>query len=275
MAAHAELEGEVLIEFVTRVAAQIENLRSHDAGPVRRILDIGSGPGVGTCELARCFPEADVVAIDGSAAMLERTTARAQRLGLSDRIRVHTAELPDGLETVQPVDMIWASMSLHHIGDEVNALRLLKDLLNPGGLIAIAEMAEPMQMLPSNLDIGRPGLADRVNLVWSQWFSGMRQGLPGSVVSADLPSMVAAAGFDVLEAHLATVRLDAPLPADALQLVLGNLRRTREGSGDRLDEDDRHTLDVLTDPDDSRCVLYRDDVFIAASRHIVIAKTQP
>ena len=31
-------------------------------------------------------------------------------------------------------------MSLHHVGDEINALRVLGDLLEPSGLLAIAEV---------------------------------------------------------------------------------------------------------------------------------------
>ncbi|MFF3001865.1 hypothetical protein ACFVTF_03530 [Kitasatospora sp. NPDC057940] len=32
--------------------------------PVHRVLDVGSGPGVVTCLLARTFPDAEVVAVD-------------------------------------------------------------------------------------------------------------------------------------------------------------------------------------------------------------------
>ena len=65
-AGHAEREGELLLSFVTDTRPWIAELRGPDAPPVRRILDIGSGPGVGTCELARLFPDADVVAVDSS-----------------------------------------------------------------------------------------------------------------------------------------------------------------------------------------------------------------
>ena len=74
LAVDAELEGELLLGFVTDTARWIDELRGPDAPPVRRVLDIGSGPGVGTCELARRFPDAHVIAVDGSPAMLERAT---------------------------------------------------------------------------------------------------------------------------------------------------------------------------------------------------------
>jgi len=207
MAALTELEGELLLAYVTDTAAWVTELRG-DAPPVRHIVDIGSGPGVGTCELARVFPEADVVAVDGSPAMLERARRRAVAQGLDARVSTHQAELPNGLDGLGPADLIWASMSLHHVGAEVAVLRLLRAVLGRDGVI--------------------------------------------SVQSADLPSMLTAAGFDVLGSRIARVRFDPPVPDVARQVALGRLRRTREELGDGLDGDDLHTLDVLVDPDDAR-----------------------
>ena len=48
---------------------------------VRRVIDLGCGPGVGTALLAEAFPSATVVAVDSSAAMLARAEARVARLG--------------------------------------------------------------------------------------------------------------------------------------------------------------------------------------------------
>lgn len=103
------------------------------------------------CELARLFPDADVMAVDSSPAML------------------------DGLP---PADVIWASMSLHHIGDEVASLRLLGALLEPDGLIAAAELAEPMRLLPDDLDIGRPGLSGRPRRSVERGLPGCARGWP-------------------------------------------------------------------------------------------------
>ena len=130
--------------------------------------------------------------------MLERTTRRAAAHGLDRRISTRLAELPDGLDDLDPADVIWMSMSLHHIGDETDALRLLRGRLEASGLLAVAEIAEPMRVLPDDLDVGRPGLADRLDRAESEWFAAMRAGLTGSAPSTDLASMLAAAGFDVV-----------------------------------------------------------------------------
>ena len=63
------------------------------------------------------YPEARVTAVDSSPAMLDRAMERAARLGVQERVDVRLAELPDGVEGLGGADLIWASMSLHHIGD--------------------------------------------------------------------------------------------------------------------------------------------------------------
>ncbi len=61
--------------------------RFDDAGvQVRRVIDLGCGPGVGTALLAQAFPSASVLAVDGARAMLDRAEDRATRLGLADRV---------------------------------------------------------------------------------------------------------------------------------------------------------------------------------------------
>lgn len=273
--AHAEqteLEGELTLAFVTDTMAWIAELRGPDAPPVRRVLDIGSGPGVGTCELARLFPDAQIVAVDSSPAMLDRARQRATQHGLDGRVGTYLAELPDGLDAIERADVIWASMSLHHVGDEVAALGVLRDLLGPSGLLAIAELAESTRLLPDDLDLGRPGLADRLDRAGAEWFAAMREGLPGSIPSADLAAMLMSAGLDVVSSRLARQRFDEPLADKARRVVLGHLRRARDHFGDRLDADDLQTLDVLTDPDDQRGVLHRSDLFLDSSRHILIAR---
>jgi SAM-dependent methyltransferase len=273
LAADTELQGELLISFVTDSARRIAELRiPPDAPPVERVFDIGCGPGVGTCELARLFPDAHVVAVDGSPAMLDLTTQRAAAHGLDRRITTLRAEVPDGLDHLGTADVIWASMALHHIGDETNALRVLGELLEPSGLLAIAEGAEPMRILPDDLDIGQPGFTERLNRAESNWFAAMRAGLSGSVSSTDLVSMVTAAGLDVVDSRIAIERFDPPLSSLGRQVVLARVRRARQHLDGLLEGDDLRTLDVLSDPDDPRSVMHRGDVFVASSRQIVVAR---
>lgn len=272
MVAEIEAEGEVLLGFVTDSVRWAVELRGREAPPVRRVLDIGSGPGVGSCELARLLPHAVVVAVDGSQAMLERAAQRAAGEGLADRMTTQLVDLPDGAGSLEPADLIWASMSLHHVGDEVGFLRTLGTLVSPTGVIALAERAEPMRALPDDLDVGVPGLQDRLARAEDEWFAGMRAELPGAVESTDLSNMLKSAGFEILGSRAARLTVPAPLSPAARRMVARRLQRIRADETGALGEQDLQALDVLVSEDDPRSVHHRPDVFISSSRQVCVAR---
>jgi SAM-dependent methyltransferase len=272
MAAQLELEAEVLLPYVTETAARVADLCRQDGIEVRRILDIGSGPGVAACELARHFPSATVVASDGSEALLERAAARAEAAGLSGRVTTQHVDLPAGIERLGRADLIWMAMVLHHIGDEGAALRRLHGMLDPGGLLVLAEHGDPLRFLPDGAALGRPGLTERLAAADDAWLAAMRAGLPDSTPSAGYPAMLEAAGLELVVDHVAHVRLAPPLPVEARRMLLGRLRGMRERFGERLEEQDRDALDVLIDEDHPLGIMKRSDAFLDASRRIYIAR---
>lgn len=274
-AALTELTGEVLLPICTAAVEWAMELRGTSGSAVRRVLDIGSGPGVGTCELARLFPEAHLTAVDSSPAMLERVAQRADERGCGGRVTTRLAELPDGLDGTGRADVVWASMSLHHVGDEVAALRALRSVMQPYAVLVIAEFGDPMRVLPDNLPVGSPGLAERVEQAGANWFASMRSGLPGAVESGDLTSMLAEAGFDVLGTRQSRVDLEAPLSADAHRFAVGMVQRLPHQFENYLEADDLAALKVLADNEDPRSVAHRTDLFMHASQQVVVARPKP
>jgi hypothetical protein len=85
--------------------------------------------------------------------------------------------------------------------------------------------------------------------------------------------MLSSAGFEVIGSRLARERFDAPLADRERRFACERIGRARRQLEGMLDEDDLRTLDVLCDADDPRSVLRRPDVFIAASRQIVVARS--
>lgn len=262
MAADVTLEGEVLMPYLTETASWIAALCRRDGLEVRRVVDIGSGPGVGTCVLAQQFEAAVVVAVDGSREMLEMTVARAEALGLSARVRTQRADLPTGLDRVGGADLVWVAMVLHHVADPVATLQGLRSLLEPGGVLAIAEFGDPPRFLPNDVGVGRPGLRERLGDV----------NLAGAASSVDYLTMIEAAGFERVADRMVEVRLGPPLPEGARRVALGSLRRMRQLVGERLDAQDRETLDVLMDGDFPLGIMRRKDAFLEVSRQIYVAK---
>ncbi|MGW6790422.1 class I SAM-dependent methyltransferase [Streptomyces chartreusis] len=237
------------------------------------IVDVGSGPGVVSCLLADTFPGARIVAVDGSEPLLERAQARAERLGLADRFGTLAGELPDVLgELDYPADLLWAGRSLHHLGDQRAALAAFGDRLAAGGTLALQEGGLPTRFLPRDIGFGRPGLQARLDVLETEWFARMRADLPGSVAETeDWPALITAAGLRPTGTRTFLLDLPAPTTDRARAYAADVLARTRDGVGDRLDAEDRATLDRLLDPDDKASVHHRPDLFVLAAQTVYTA----
>lgn len=227
-------------------------------------MDAGSGPGVVACLFAEEFPGARVTAVDGSGPLLERARDRAARLGVDGRFSTVTGELPDALDELdRPADLLWASRSLHHLGDQRAGLAAFAERLAPGGTLALLEGGLPARYLPRDIGIGRPGLQSRLNAAEEEWFSRMRAELPGAVAEPeDWPALLTSAGLKPTRTR--TFLLDLPAPADeaARDYAAAYFTRLRDGLGDALDADDRATLDRLLDPADPQSLHHRADLFV-------------
>ncbi|QKV91817.1 class I SAM-dependent methyltransferase [Streptomyces sp. NA02950] len=236
---------------------------------VHRILDVGSGPGVVTCLLAELFPEAEVVAVDGTPELLERTRERAARLGLADRVTTRFAELPGDLGALGEADLIWSSKTVHHLGDQRGAVRELARLVRPGGVLALAEGGLPLNCLPYHTGLGRPGLLARLEVVNREMFAEMRESLPDSVETIDdWPAMLTEAGLDGATSRTFLLDLPAPLDLPARRWLLAELGHRREAAADLLADGDLVALDRLLDPGDPAGIMRRPDVFVLSAQTV-------
>ena len=281
MAAHLEREGEIQLPSLRTAAGWLRELvdgkqeRAGDHGPgVRRVLDVGSGPGVAACLLAEVFPEAEVVAVDGSSFLLERARQRAAEAGLTDgRFQVLEAELPADFDALGSADLIWTSRAVHHLGDQQDALNRLAGALRAGGLLAVAEGGLPLRCLPRDIGFGRPGLAARLEAVTEEWFAEMRAELPQATRTAeDWPAMLERAGLTRTGSRTFLTDRPAPLDQRARDHLHARLSRARDLFADRLADDDLRTLDVLLDDGASASIRHRPDAFWLAATTVHTAR---
>ncbi|MFI1068383.1 class I SAM-dependent methyltransferase [Streptomyces puniciscabiei] len=272
MAALLETEAEVCAPAYTRALAWL----GKEVTEPGLIVDAGSGPGVIACLMAETFPGARVVAADASEPLLERARARAARQGVADRFDTLAGELPESLaELDYPADLLWASRSLHHLGDQRAALAAFGSRLAPGGTLAILEGGLPSRFLPRDIGFGRPGLQARLDVVQEERFARMRAELPGAVAETeDWPALLTAAGLKHTGTRSFLLDIPAPLPDRARAFVVGALTRARDVLGDALDAEDRATLDRLLDPADPFGAHRRPDVFVL-SAHTVHRAVRP
>jgi trans-aconitate 2-methyltransferase len=92
-----------------------------------RVLDAGCGTGRVTAALVARLPRGEVVAVDGSPAMVE---AARERLG--DSVELRVADLV-ALTLDRPVDAILSTATFHWIADHDALFARLLEVLKPGG----------------------------------------------------------------------------------------------------------------------------------------------
>jgi ubiquinone/menaquinone biosynthesis C-methylase UbiE len=113
-------------------------------GPARRLLDIGTGPGHLLTALRKTFPEAELVGIDISPAMIAQAQGHVNPHGHAPHIELGVAganALPfaDGV-----FDRVVSTGSFHHWKDPVSALSEAHRVLKAGGYALIYDLVRTM-----------------------------------------------------------------------------------------------------------------------------------
>jgi trans-aconitate 2-methyltransferase len=91
------------------------------------VVDAGCGSGRVTEQLLERLPQGGVIAVDGSAAMVEKAKER-----LGDRADYLVSDLLE-LELPEPADLVFSTATLHWIADHDRLFRRLYAALKPGG----------------------------------------------------------------------------------------------------------------------------------------------
>jgi ubiquinone/menaquinone biosynthesis C-methylase UbiE len=256
MAELLDLDAEVSSAYLCDVTAWVSR---QAADMPRRILDLGAGTGTGTIALAQRFGLADVIALDASAEMLDRVRDKASSAGLADRVQTVQADLNAGWPAIEPVDLVWASSSLHHMADPAAVLDSVFAAISPGGLLAVTEMDAPPRFLPDDIGLGRPGLESRLH-------HALEQAQTGWPPSPDWGPYLEQARFAVLSRQTFTIDLKPPHTAPVCRYAGTYLRRVRPVLEGRLAGDDLTTLDALLASDGPDSLLRRGDLVVRGSR---------
>ncbi|MEV4458170.1 methyltransferase domain-containing protein [Microbispora sp. NPDC049633] len=106
--------------------------------PHMRILDVGCGPGTITADLAERVPQGEVIGVDSEPGVLEQARREAEGRGLGNvgfaTADVHALGYPDASFCV-----VHAHQVLQHVGDPVGALREMRRVTKPGGIVAVRD----------------------------------------------------------------------------------------------------------------------------------------
>ena len=256
-----DLDAEVVAEQLDEVRADLARLAD---SPVRRILDLGAGTGTGTFGLLGHFPEAQVIAVDASEEMLDRIRRRAAHLGLADRVTTVCADLDHAVPQLEPVDLAWASASLHHLADPDRTLAEVVPTIRPGGLLAVVELAGFPRFLPDDTEAGAAEAGAHALLAADR--------------AADMPTMgsdwaprLVRSGLTLELDRPITVDLAPPLPPAVGQYAAVVLARLRDAVADRLAPDQLAALDELL-ADDAHALRHRRDLHVRTERRLWVGR---
>ena len=104
----------------------------------QRLLDAGCGPGSITVGLARAVAPGEVVGIDLSEDVLETAREQAEAAGVGN-VDLQIGDIY-GLDfAAASFDVVFAHQLLQHLTDPVRALREMRRVLRPGGLLAVRD----------------------------------------------------------------------------------------------------------------------------------------
>jgi SAM-dependent methyltransferase len=265
MAELLDLDAEVLHAYLSEVTGWVHELAA--GRPPQRILDLGSGTGTGAAALAQRFEGAEVIAVDMSAYLLGRLRDKARALGLAERIRTVEADLDAEWPAIGPVDLAWASSSLHHMADPDRVLTEVFATMNSGGLLVVAELDSFPRFLPDDAGPGDPGLEARGHAALDRIRAGE---LPH--MGSDWGSRLSKAGFGIEAERTFTIHLTPPLPAATGRYAQASLRRLRSGLDGQLSDGDLAALDTLISNDGPESLLRRDDLTVRATRTVWAAR---
>src|SRR3954452_3859765 len=104
--------------------------------PTDRLLDVGSGPGTITADLARLVSEVVALEVNEDAAALTRS--ELERQGVTNA-EVRVADVHDLDLADDSFDVVHAHQVLQHVADPVAALREMARVTRPGGVVGVRD----------------------------------------------------------------------------------------------------------------------------------------
>jgi SAM-dependent methyltransferase len=156
-----------------------------DIRPRDRLLEIGFGPGYAIELVNKIASEGFVAGVDHSEVMVRHAGKRNARAIREGRVALLLGSASDLPEFNEPFDKIYTINSIHFWREPVDCLKKLRELLRPGGLIAVT--LQPRSRSATDVttsEIGREIAANLERAGFTQVRLETRQTKPVSVACA-------------------------------------------------------------------------------------------
>lgn len=237
--------------------------------PGDRVLDLACGDGAYAVWLAeRVGPEGRVTAVDLSPAFLELAAAAAAASPVGDRIELRQGDAYNLPFPDASFDLAWCAQSMFSLPDPVGALRELRRVTRPGGVVAVLENDLLHQMilpLPPDLELA----------VRQAHLAALEANNPEQLaIGRDLRTFFAAAGMPECRVTPYSTSRHAPLGPDEEQYLRWQLADLRDRARPFLDAAMACALDELADPASDAFLLRRPD-FVVTYLDLVAVGVRP
>lgn len=103
------------------------------------VADIGCGTGASTLVLAKSLTNSQITAVDLFPEFLEILASKAEKEGVSNRIKGIKASMDCLPFTEESFDLIWSEGAIYNIGFK-KGIELWKPFLKTGGVLAVSEI---------------------------------------------------------------------------------------------------------------------------------------
>ena len=135
-------------EEATNLALQLTQLNFKDE---LNVLDIGSGTGAQTLQLATRLPNSSITAVDIFSEFLDELKKRAKHKNLENAINPLIASMDKLPFNESSFDLIWSEGAIYNIGFETG-IKLWTPLLKENGVIAISEITWKTKDRPQEIE---------------------------------------------------------------------------------------------------------------------------
>ncbi len=110
---------------------------------LRTVADLGCGAADITIRFARLYPDCNIDAVDGAAAMLQQARLTIQRASLQRRITLHLHRLPHCQLPNKNYDAIISNSLLHHLHNPQHLWSTVRRYATAATAIFIADLCRP------------------------------------------------------------------------------------------------------------------------------------
>lgn len=244
-------------------------IRAVPLSPGASILDLPCGDGFYAASFARrIYPFGKVVAADANESYLESARRRLTQCGLAacvDVVRADAYRLPFDDDAY---DVVWCARSLISLDDPLAALREMKRVVRPAGIVAVLEDDEFHRIIfngPVNLEIDlHRAIAEAARDRY-----GSRSGMSPS---RRVFRFLLDAGLKLQRRRTFAADRQAPFDREVRRYLRLFLRETRKRVADYLSPGALEALDQAMDPHDDDSLFRRADAELTCLTTLFVAQ---